>query len=416
MPSLRYLAPAGAPINAADVAHWCAAAFSGEPAGQRLERVLAERFGVGQVSLFSTGRAGMTVLLRAMRRLGGPARREVVMPAYTCYSVAASAIKAGLQPRLIDISPESLDFAPHELESVDFSRVLAIVGTNLYGLPNDMAGLRARADRAGVFLIDDAAQSMGARVKGRWSGTWGDAGLLSFDKGKNVSAIDGGAVLVASKDLNDSLRDEMATLERPSLMSAATQIGKALAYAALLPPSLYWLPARTPQLGLGRTVFTTDFPLAHPEPALSALAVAQMRHLEEFTEARRRNARALLEGLAVLPGVSTVTPLPDTEPVYLRLPVLVDDPGIRNAALTALKAAGIGATGSYPLALNDVPELAAVDPDTPAPGARRVARSILTLPTHPYMTPRDIALALQVLGDTLVTAGATSGAPAMARP
>jgi len=393
----RYLAPAGAPIGAIDVARWVPALAGARPVSALRDR-LRDRFGPSHYVLTSTGRAGMTLLLRAMHQLA-PGRDEVVLPSYTCYSVAASAAKAGLKVRLVDIDPATLDYDPARLAATDFSRVLAMVATNLYGLPGQLPALAEVARTHGVFLIDDAAQAMGARVGGRASGTWGDAGLFSFDKGKNVCAIDGGVLTVGADDLAAALDREVAGQPGPPVLTSAVHIAKALAYAVLLRPSLYGMVTRIPQLELGKTVFTTDFPLDGPDPALAALAATMLPRLEAFTAARRTNAAAYLERLAAIPGLRTIAPVASAEPVYLRLPVLCATASAKQRAIAALTAAGIGASGSYPASLADVPEVQKVMVNGPvaADGGREVARCIVTLPTHPYVTIHDIGHATDVL-------------------
>ncbi len=252
----RYVAPAGAPIGLADLARWLGRVTGSEGAEAALQRDLGSRFGVRSAFFTSTGRAGMTLLLRALHRLAPAGRDEVVLPSYTCYSVAASVVKAGLRPRLVDVSTETLGFDPEALAATDFSRTVAIVATNLYGLPNDMPALSQLAAANGMFLVDDAAQAMGASIDGRPSGTWGDAGLFSFDKGKNVTAIDGGVIVTSAEPIADALRNELAAL--PSAGASALDVAKAVAYSVLLHPAVYGVPQRIPQLGLGRTVFTTD--------------------------------------------------------------------------------------------------------------------------------------------------------------
>ena len=341
----------------------------------------------------------MVVALKALRRLAPADRDEVILPSYTCYSVAASIAKAGLRPRLVDISPETLDFAPAGLADADFGRVLAIIATNLYGLPNDMPTLLRLARERGLFLIDDAAQAMGATIADRPSGTWGDVGLFSFDKGKNISAIDGGAVVTQAREIAGALDEEMAQLTVPALTTSAVHVAKALAYFALLRPWLYWIPIRMPQLELGRTEFTMDFPLAHPDPALMALGVVMMRHLERFAQARRDNAALLLSGLRRISRVSTITARADALPAYVRLPVLLPDRTQRDAAIAALVGDGIGATGSYPECLADVPDLRPllVNASAAFPGGRAVAQRIVTLPTHPFVTSHDVARVVSLL-------------------
>ena len=368
-----------------------------------LQREICERFGVRHSILTSTGRAGLTVLLRAMRRMAPPDRDEVVIPAYTCYSVAASVVKAGLRPRLVDIDPVSLDYAPDELAAADFSRVLAIIATNLYGFPNDMPSLADIARRNGVFLIDDAAQAMGASTDARFSGTWGDAGLFSFDKGKNVSAIDGGVVVTNSDALFAAIEREMAAADSAGWKASAIGASKAMVYSLLLRPSLYGFPNRIPQLGLGQTRFTTEFPIEPPPRALAALALTMLPRLPEFTAARTANAAALREGLAGQAGLQVVTARPNTVPACLRLPVLFRDASTRDRAVDALNAAGIGASRSYPASLADVPELrgACVNPPAKAEGSRLVARHIATLPTHAYVGSADIKQTLTTISRVL---------------
>lgn len=371
-----------------DLLRWALVGLSTRDVTADLEGSIRARFGVRAVVLTSTGRAGLTLLLRALRRLAPRDRDEVVLPAYTCYSVAAAVAKAGLHPRIVDVSPDTLDYIPDQLSRADFSRVLALVATNLYGLPNDMARLSSLAKARGVFLVDDAAQAMGASVLGRPCGTWGDAGLFSFDKGKNVSAMEGGVVVTNSSDVAAALMAESRGLGRSGPSAGVTGILKAVAYAVLLRPWLYGIPSRMPSLGLGRTVFTTDFAVDQPHRALVALGAIMLRRLDEFTLARTENAARLQESLAAVPSLGWIRPAAGATPAWLRLPVLLRDEATRDRAVARLQARGIGATASYPASIADIPALAG--PRADVPGGREVARRVLTLPTHPYVTARDI--------------------------
>jgi dTDP-4-amino-4,6-dideoxygalactose transaminase len=358
---------------------------------ERFRRVVRDRFGVRHSVPTSTGRAGLTLLLRAMRRLA-PNRNEVILPSYTCYSVAASVVKAGLRPRLVDIDPDTLSYSPEDLERADFGQVLAIVATNLYGLPNDLPSLRRIADQHGVRLIDDAAQAMGASIAGRMSGTWGDAGLFSFDRGKNVSSIEGGLVVTSSDEIAEALETEMASLSRPTPMEAVSRIGLILAYFIFLRPWLYWIPNGIPQLELGRTEYTTAFPERRAHRWIVGLAALALGRLDEFTQARVSNARRILSGLGASHMARAVSLLPETDPVYLRLPLLARDSRVRDGLIATLNAAGIGATASYPASLADVPALHAdlAEPLGRVAGGRHVAAHIVTLPTHPLTTAGDL--------------------------
>lgn len=352
--------------------------------------------------LTSTGRAGLTLLLQAMRRLAPADRSEVILPSYTCFSVAASVVKAGLHPRLVDVSTTTLGFAPDQLERADFSRALAVVATNLYGLPNDLPAITQVAKRHGAFVIDDAAQAMGASVGGRWCGTWGDAGLFSFDKGKNVSAIDGGAVVTSSDTVAEALREEMRSLPSPRASESIVGVAKALAYFVMLRPSLYWIPHRIPQLELGKTVYTTDFPLETAMRPLVALGLNMMSRLDELTRARIANASSLLDGLRAIPGIQTIAPAATAAPVYLRMPILIDDLDTRRRVFERLDAAGIGATGSYPTSIADIPQLRdRLAGASTVAGGRYVAQHIVTLPTHSFVSAADVTTTIAALAEAV---------------
>jgi perosamine synthetase len=409
---LRHVAPAGSPIRAGDLARWTGRVLTSSDALDTLRRVVCQTFAVRYCLPVSTGRAGLTVLLQAMSRLS-PDRREVLVPAYTCFSVPASVVKAGLQPRLVDVDRTTLDMAPAALAQVDGRNVLAVIATNLYGMPNDLPALSIEAERMGAFLIDDAAQAMGASVGGRASGSWGDAGLYSLDKGKNISAIDGGLLVTRSEAIARELEQGAATLGRPGAVAVAKDAAKVLAYAAMLPPSVYWIPSSIPQLGLGLTAFTTEFPLDEMPSLLASLALTMLPRLESYNAQRTAHARTLIDQLAHVDGVRLPAPTPGSTPVYLRLPVLVDEPALRSPLIEALNRRGIGATGSYPTSLADVPGLQPhlANPGVAVPGARDVAARIVTLPTHPYVAARDLQRTVETVRATLRTrpVGARAG-------
>ncbi len=415
MTRLRHVAPAGAPIGVREIGRWVRALLSADDSVEALRVAVTSRLGTTHGYATCTGRAGMTVLLRAMHELVPAGRNEVVIPSYTCFSVPASVVKAGLTPRVVDVVPETLDYDYARLEREDLSRAVAIVATNLYGLPSDLPRLSAIARSAGVFLVDDAAQALGAQVGGRPCGTWGDAGVISFDKGKCVSAVEGGMVLTDSGPLDAAIARQVGTLPRRSTRATVGALVRIAGYAAFLRPRLYWIPNAIPQLGLGRTIYTTAFDVESCAPAVAALAAVVFARLDEFTQSRRHNAMRLAGSLSGVAGVVLPRPCDTADPCYLRFPLLLPDTGSRDQLIASLASAGIGATASYPGAIVDVPGLKGrIVGDTGAPGGREVARRIVTLPTHPYVAPRDLATMVETIAHALRPARAMA-APALAR-
>ena len=395
----RTLPPAGTPVRALDLLRWAARGASATSGEDRLARAMERRFDVPFAFPTSTGRAGLALLLRALQEAQPTPRRFVIVPGYTCYSVAASVVLAGLQPYPVDVDVRTLDYDADALARAPVDAALAIIATNLYGLPNDLPRLERTAAAAGAHLIDDAAQAMAATVGGRPSGTWGAAGLFSFDKGKNVAAVDGGVVVVRDAAVADRLRQLLAGAPRVSAAQRAVHGLKAVAYAALLHPRIYWLPSQLPQLELGLTRFDTTYPLGRIDPGLAALAEVMLGRLSAVTAARQGNAAALRDRLVGASAVTPIQPVPQSSPVYLRFPLLADSATHRDEVLARLRAGGLGATASYPAALVDVPDLQPLLPaGVPAtPQARDVAARILTLPTHPFVSARDLDAMAAVL-------------------
>jgi perosamine synthetase len=394
----RFVPPAGTALQLGDLLAWARGAV--RPAGEleALAAALGGRYDVPHIFFVSSGRAGMTVLLRTLAEARG-SRNEVVVPGYTCYSVAASAIRAGLRVRPLDIAAETLDYAPDGLAGLDPDRVVALTSSSLYGIPADLPGHERFCRERGMAFVDDAAQCMDGRIGGRWAGSFGDAGLFSFDRGKNITTVQGGVVVCRDSELALRLQRAFEKLPRPPRTGVAADGIRVLLYALLLRPALYWLPQR--MLPLGETPFDVEYPMASYSPRLAPLARRLLGRIEAITEARVRTAEAVRARIGTRPGV-LFPRNPGARSVHPRLPVVFGNPADRDRVMRRLIAAGIGATASYPAALVDVPgvraRLAPVTGDTPA--ARRVAAGIMTLPTHPYVGEADMATMAGAFGTT----------------
>ena len=349
--------------------------------------------------LVSTGRAAMTLALTSMKRVAADSRRvEVVIPGYTCYSVPAAVARAGLVPRLCDVDPSTLTPDLASLDGIDFGRVLAIASANLYGYPNALAEMEDLSRRNGILMLDDAAQALGARYRDRPAGGFGDVGLFSFDKGKVITTLQGGALVADGGRLTKELNAAVIRLRGASLSGTILPLLKLPIYALLLRPRLYGVIRRLP-LGLGLTPYETDYPILRYNRSLAGLAHRQLEHLLDINTPRVRNALRLSEALGSVAGLTMLRVLPGAEAVYTRFPVLADA-ARRGALIKALEISGIGATASYPRALIDVPQVAArlAGDQRPTPGAREVAKRIVTLPTHGY-SPPDLARRVAAVAD-----------------
>lgn len=394
---MRHLSPTGSPIKFSEFAGWLANVASGRNHTEALLQLAKGVLGMDAGFLFSTGRGAMTALLAAVKlQNSGNDRDEVIIPAYTCYSVASSVINAGLKIRLCDIDPRTLSYDEQQLRQIDLSRVVGIVSANLYGLPNDLPMLEKLAKSEGILLIDDAAQSLNAKIDGRYLGSFGDAGILSLDKGKNVTSIQGGLAVTSHPGLAELLSKEVEKLDPLSFKRQLIEFVKVVIYYFFLNPYAYKLPANISFSGLGETRFETHVEVSQYPAFLSSLATAQFNRIDQITESRARHGFYYDEALQSNQSITKIDRLAQTEPAYLRYPLLVHDENQRRELLEGFREYGISA--SYPKSLSSVTEIEGhLVGERRCPAAETVAQQIVTLPTHAYVRETDMDRIIEIL-------------------
>jgi len=149
---------------------------------------------------------GTDALELALRSLGIGAGDEVIVPAMTYFATGLAVSLAGACPVFVDIGPDYL-IDVDQIDSAITSRTRAIIPVHLYGQPADMDAILAVASRRGLAVIEDCAQSHGARFKGKMTGTFGAIGCFSFYPSKNLGAFgDAGAIVTNDSALAERLR------------------------------------------------------------------------------------------------------------------------------------------------------------------------------------------------------------------
>jgi dTDP-3-amino-3,4,6-trideoxy-alpha-D-glucose transaminase len=168
------------------------------------ERDFGAYCGVDHCVGVSSGTAALTLMLRAYGI--GPGD-EVIVPAHTFIASALCAAHVGATPVLCDVLDDTGLIDPDAVRAALTPRTAAIVAVHLYGQACDMDAINAVARRAGVLVLEDAAQAAGARYDGRPVGSLGAAAGFSFYPGKNLGALgDGGAVCTDDALLASRLR------------------------------------------------------------------------------------------------------------------------------------------------------------------------------------------------------------------
>ena len=125
---------------------------------------------------------------------------EIIVPSFTFVASAESVIRAGGRPVFVDVAPNTFNMSPRALESVVTAKTKGIIVVHLFGLSAPMDEITSFARRHNLFIIEDCAQSFGAKADaGHYTGTLGDCGCFSFFPTKNLGAF-GDAGMITAKD------------------------------------------------------------------------------------------------------------------------------------------------------------------------------------------------------------------------
>lgn len=374
----RSLPPTAAPLAWGALGSALAGACSGRRAVRRLEDEIRSHFGVRHVFLVSSGKAALTLILRALHTLSG--RAEVVIPAYTCFSVPSAIVKAGLTVRLCDLEPSGFDLDVEELDQRVTADTLCVVPTHLFGAPSRVDRIAAIARARGAFVVEDAAQAMGGVYRGRPLGTWGDAAFFSLGRGKNLTCGAGGIVVTQSDEIGTAIARLHAGLEAPSAGETIREFLALLAMTIFIQPWLYWLPEGIPFLRLGETRFYRDFPIK----TFSGLKAGYLRRWRRRLEAATRTRRGLSDYWRRHVGTEGASARS-----YLRFPVLCESREARDRLYATSRRLGLGLSLMYPAPIHEIDALRGQFDGQRFPRARAVVDRLVMLPTHGWVTERD---------------------------
>lgn len=297
--------------------------------------------------------SGTAALHLALLACGVGPGDEVVTTAHTFMATGEAISHTGARPVFVDIDPRTYNIDPERVEEAITPRTRAIVPVHLYGQPADMDPLLEIADRHGLWLIEDAAQAHGAEYKGRRCGSIGHLACFSFYPGKNLGAYgDAGMVTGNDRDLLEKIR-------------CLRNHGRSSKY-------------EHQELGWGERL----------DALQAAILNVKLRHLEEWTEARRARARSYSTLLA---NCDIVTPY---EAPYVRhvYHLYVIRARRRDELAAHLRERGIGVGVHYPIPLHRQPAYQELGYDAlQLPHTEAASREVLSLPLSPELEEVQLA-------------------------
>ncbi|MCK9462724.1 MAG: DegT/DnrJ/EryC1/StrS family aminotransferase [Proteobacteria bacterium] len=331
--------------------------FIGGPAVERFEEELAAhvgaRFAVGTSS-------GTDALLAALMALGVSPGDEVITTPFSFFATAGCIARLGARPVFADLEPGGFHVDPSRIEERITSRTVGVLPAHLFGACAAAGEIRAISERRGLWLLEDAAQAIGATRDGRAAGTFGAAGALSFFPAKNLGALgDAGAVVTDDPGLAARIR-----LLREH---GAAQRNRHEAKGG-------------------------NFRL---DALQAALLSVKLPHLPRWEEGRRGVARFYSEELRGLGDLVLPAERPGDRHVFNQYVVRTSR---RDALAAALEADGIGCALYYPTPLHLQPcfERLGVRPGE-LENAERACREAIALPIDPLLAEDERAAVVRAV-------------------
>lgn len=307
--------------------------------------------------------SGTSALHLALLAAGIGAGDEVITVPFTFVATVAAVWYSGARPVLVDVDPETLTMDPRRIEEAVTPRTKAILPVHLHGQPADMDPILEIAKKKGLLVIEDAAQAHGAEYKSRRVGSIGDMGCFSFYPAKNLGAYGEAGMVVTTND----------TFARTIRM--LRDWGAERRYHHVLKGYNYRL-----------------------EGIQGAVLRVKLRHLDAWTEARQKHARAYR---ALINGANVAVPVerPNVRHVYHIYAIRTKQ---RRAWQEVLDARGIQTGIHYPTPVHLLPAYSDLGyrlGDFPC--SEEAAREVLSLPMFPELTDaqcREVASVVTSLG------------------
>ena len=339
------------------------------PEVQELEQRLADFVGVRHCISVANGTDALQIALMA---LGVGPGDEVIVPGFSYIATAETVVLLGARPVYVDIDPARYTLDPAALRAAITSRTRAIIPVSLYGLCADFDPINRIAEEQGLVVIEDGAQSFGARYHGRTSCALSTLACTSFFPSKPLGCYgDGGAIFTDDPDLASAVRQiaRHGELERYHHIRVGVNSRLDTLQAAVLLAKL--------------TVFEAE--------------------LEERQAVAEHYDILLEQSGLVAEGLSLRQPFPPGHTsAHAQYTIEVTaEAGARDQVQARLREAGIPTMVHYPRPLNRQPAVA--DPGARLPYGDRAAERVLSLPMHPYLTRAAQERVVEALYDAMPT-------------
>ena len=318
--------------------------------------------------------SGTDAILLALMALGIGPGDEVLCPTFTFFATAGCIARAGAKPVFVDADPLTFNVDVADAARKVTSKTKAIIPVHLFGQSAEMDAVMELARKHNLAVIEDGAQSLGAKHNSRHVGSIGTFGTYSFFPSKNLGALGDAGMVVSSDD---------ALAEKARLLR--THGSKPKYYHKLV---------------------GANFRL---DSVQAAFLRVKLPHYNEYTKRRKSNAGFYTEKLSKLPGVALASDgdagakliLPVAHPkcdhIWNQYTLRLPGAGRRDAFKKHLADSGIGTEIYYPVPMHEQECFAYCDAKETCPTASRLAQEVISIPIYPELQPSQLAEVVEVI-------------------
>jgi perosamine synthetase len=325
--------------------------------------------------LFSSGTGALCFLVKNLKI---PSRSKIVIPAYTCPSVAAAVIKGGHSPVLCDVSLKTLNYNLELLSDlIKRENPAAIIWVNLFGIIT-------KIQKFDIPVITDNAQVYYSEYADECS----VAEIYSFGRGKPLNAMSGGVAVIHNPILFGNPEKSYQEIPSSNLKDDLSYLIKILGYMLFFRPNLYGIPLRIPWLSIGDTIFQPDFDLKK----ISTINLNNLKGiLTRYTEIKKMRINLCKIYLELCDRYREHLSFFDIHDTH-RFPVIIKLSALRDKIVSKMWDAGIIVSGMYPQTLNKQAGLEKLlNNHTFYDTAEFVRKNLLVLPINEYVDEQCIA-------------------------
>lgn len=357
--------------------------LSAGPVMAEFERRFAELHGCRYASMCNSGTGALQLALQALKeRHGWPDGAEVIVPAVTFVATVNVVLFNALKPVLVDVDPVTYNLDPDRIETAITARTVVIMPVHLFGQPADMTAIMSIAGRRSLRVIEDSAEAVFVRHRGRPVGSFGDFGCFSTYMAHLVTTGVGGVAITNDLENATRFRSLMNHGRNPRYLRIDDDQG--LADEDLLEV----VRSRYDFVSLGQSFRATEME--------AALGIGQLERHEEMLSARQSVAGALTAALA-RPELQLPTVAEGNEHAFMIYPIVCRREGLRDRLVTELERAGVETRFLLPILGQHCYQGILEFPRGTFPVAEMLGERGFYIGCHPSMTDDDVAYIASVV-------------------